>query len=162
MEGAYLHWCQNNNEWVRSWKVSGRSFLDWHKEHLSSSKLTSEESQNSKFYSSYPSKDAPPLLLIHCQGFFHNLIQCVGLGICLNNDDVISKFCKEGQLGVFLLPKDVKQKIQKMGMRNISANQKVMHFNAYLAELAYDLAISKQNNISTSPGFEICLLSFHK
>ena len=75
---------------------------------------------------------------------------------------VVNRLCeKKGELvGVFLMPSSTREQIDRMKMRGSTSNEKILHFIAYMAELGYDLAIASAHNVSESPGFEICLLSF--
>ena len=58
LEGCYLYYDTNDNEWIRSGKVTNRSFATRHMEHSRSSKLTKSADLASMFYSSYPSTSA--------------------------------------------------------------------------------------------------------
>ena len=88
-------------------------------------------------------------------------MQYVAFGIKGSDPNVVAAFSKDvSEGGIFLLPEATKSRIKSVGLRGCAGPQKIMHFIGYLSELAYDLAICHDDNISTSPGFEPCLLNF--
>ena len=90
-------------------------------------------------------------------------MQYICLRIRWNDADVTKAFSNDvSDENVFLLPAATQSQIKSVGLKGCTGPQKFLHFCAYLAKLAYDFAICESDNVSTSPGFEPCLLSFRK
>ena len=80
MEGCYLYYDLNNEEWIRSGKATSSNFSKRHAEHKAGSMLTSASSQKSKFYNSYPSRYANLADQSVRKGEFEKLQILVGVG----------------------------------------------------------------------------------
>ncbi len=72
MEGAYLYF--DDNRWIRSGKVVGRSFRARHKEHEAASKKGS-----SRFYRLYPAFESTTQCA--ARGHFEDLTMFMGCGL---------------------------------------------------------------------------------
>jgi hypothetical protein len=154
LEGAYLYADKNRGKWVRSGKVIGRSFAVRGGEHAKAAWLKTSRDQASKFYSSYPSKNAQLYSTGGRRGWFENLEQCVALGFDRRQNGVITSL-KEI---VFLFDADSKVKVGRVNFAGTSSlEQKQLHMVGYLCELAYDLGLGLLDNVSSNPGFETCL-----
>eukprot|EP00978_Attheya_sp_CCMP212_P020206 scaffold57540_cov75-Attheya_sp.AAC.2 len=132
LEGCYLYFDRNRSVWVRSGKVTGRSFTTRHDEHKKASKNEHE-------------------------GWFENLDQNVAVGIDRTVNGVIRLLTadRDTEQGFLCFENEFKNKIEKVSFNGTKSIQdKQMHMVAYLFELAYDIALGSANNASTSPGFE--------
>ena len=144
LQGAYIYYDSNDGKWIRSGKVTRRSFSDRHTEH----QKAAGKQQTSKFYTRYPTKDNKHLSNLTRKGYFDNLIQYVAIGF-LNDKEVDSIFKKSfDDGGLFYTTEDEAAKVEK----NKKANMTDMV--AYLFEMSYDLSISPTDNVSSNPGFE--------
>ena len=155
-QGAYLHYDNNNNTWIRSGKVTGRGMDIRDAEHL---KKARAKSATSRFYLRYPTKDSVRCNSNSRKGFFDNLTQYVGLGFEIGNEDIDTKLSsglEEGGIFIFNENEKTRMDASKKAGRNTTALKRI-DVIAYLIEMAYDLAISPINNVSESPGFESCL-----
>ena len=143
LQGAYLYYDTNDGKWIRSGKVTRRSFGVRHAEHV---KKSESKRTTSTLYSRYPSKNNEHRT--SRKGFFDNLEQCVAVGFSLNKiiEEAVAKRYDEG--GIFDSTWDEEE--------NIKRNQRCNFIDmiAYQIELGYDLAISPSDNVSNSPGFE--------
>jgi hypothetical protein len=72
------------------------------------------------------------------------------------NRTAVSVLCSKGLL---FWPEDVLGRLRTTGcFRGCSTlEEKQLHMVGYLFELAYNLMIAPQDNVSRSPGFESCL-----
>jgi len=156
LEGCYLYYDTNKRLWIRSGKAVGSNFEKRHKEHLNESLLKKSSSQNSKFYSSYPSRSVN----LHDDrarlGTFENLQQYVGVGY--------NKLKKRNMLkdvenkDIFHLDDKTNKRIEALNFQGKSRlDTKQCNMIGYLLELAYDLCLAPLSNISGNPGFEIVL-----
>jgi hypothetical protein len=64
----------------------------------------------------------------------------------------VNKDCKEGRL--LIMSKDDQCRIASCLKKELTAVHKFQEGIAYLFEFGYDLALSLENNVSQSPGFE--------
>ncbi len=67
----------------------------------------------------------------------------------------VNKDYKEG--GLLIMCKDDQHRITSCLKKELTAMQKFQEVIAYLFEFWYDLALSLENNVSRSPGFESIL-----
>ncbi len=67
----------------------------------------------------------------------------------------VNKNYNEG--GLLIMSKDDKRCIKSCLNKELMAVQKFQEVIAYLFELGYDLALSLENNVPCSPGFELIL-----
>ena len=87
-------------------------------------------------------------------GSFEDLQQYCALGFNRSNDSH-KKLCSVGEDALCHWAEDVLEKVEKTNFRGATSLQdKQLHVVGYLIELVYDLAISSQDNVSESPGFE--------
>ena len=88
------------------------------------------------------------------RGHFEDLEQYVAVGFKPTEEVVslCSKDYREG--GIFLHTKEDEDKIRRTNLNGRPDSEKFLEFTAYLFELGYDLALSKEFNVSKSPGFE--------
>jgi hypothetical protein len=143
--------------WIRSGKVTNRSFAIRHSKHCKGAKLTTTQSQSSRFYSRYPSTDAVLATKVCQKGRFENLQQFVACGFACDSmtDEVKKILTTDG--GIFHWELFI-EKIQGVNFRGVTTLEaKQMHMIGYLFELAYDLCIDSVANVSLNPGFETCL-----
>ena len=71
-DGSYLYYDTNAEVWIRAGMAANRKFSDCGKEHMDCAKNLS---LSSKFYSSYPFREAKAVNHIGRKGFFENLEQ---------------------------------------------------------------------------------------
>ena len=157
LQGAYLYYDTNDEIWVRSGKVSHRDFSIRHNEHQ---KSAASLEAKSRFYCRYPTKIASTYY--HGKkGIFENLSQHVGFGFKIDDatvDKIITTSFEESINGIFFFDEADINKIGKIKFRGYTElKKKQIIMITYLAELAYDIAISARDNVSDSPGFETCL-----
>jgi len=158
-QGAYLYYDQNDRKWIRSGKVINRSFAIRHLEHSKGAKLTTADSQSSRFYSRYPSIDAALTTEACRKGRFENLQQYVACGIdCEMSEDVKKILTTDASRGgIFHWDAHI-SKIGGVNFRGVTLlAAKQMHMIGYLFELAYDICIDSVANVSLNPGLETCL-----
>ena len=160
-QGCYLYYDTNEDEWIRSGKVTGpdRHFLARHLEHTK----RAEDDKNiddSDFYDRYPSLKSRRANSIAVDGNFENLRQFVGAAFSWTGD-VKDMFQKDyGNGGIFGYTKEDMDNIQRVNFRGRSNEEKFIEMVGYLFELGYELALSRKYNVSQSPGFEGCGLRF--
>jgi hypothetical protein len=156
MEGCYLHFDSNNNEWIRSGKAVGSTFGQRNVQHKLASRLTSASSENSKFYHSYPFSTAAIVDKRVKKGSFENLQQHVGVGFDKLRKGKLLVDVEQG--GIFCLDNETNKKIDAINFRgNLRLQTKQLNMLGYLWELAYDLCIAPASNVSGNPGFEVLL-----
>ena len=95
------------------------------------------------------------------KGIIKNLSQHVGFGFKIDDatvDKIITTSFEESINGIFFFDEADINKIDKIKFRGYTElKKKQIIMITYLAELAYDIAISARDNVSDSPGFETCL-----
>ena len=155
MEGCYRYFDLNNNEFICSGKAVGQNFGTRHTQHEKASKLTTSDSQKSRFYNSYPSKTVKLADNSSRKGEFENLQMLVGMGFDkLLKGKLMNDFTSER--GIFHFDSETKKNIDRVNFRgNLRLQQKQLQMLGYLWELAYPSA-----NISGNPGFESVLECF--
>ncbi len=152
LEGCYLYYDTTGGDWIRSGKVIGRPFQVRHKEHQKHSLL--KESTSSRFYTTFPSRDATLDTQHTRQGYFENLEIYCGVGIS-RKEPGLSYLKDTGPESVFVCNDNYLRYVNMVSFRGVvDPTEKQMHMIGYLCELAYDLAIAPANNVSESPGFE--------
>jgi hypothetical protein len=154
LEGCYLYFDRNRSVWVRSGKVTNRSFSVRHEEHSKAARKEFEK----QFYCWFPSKQCSSLTSnLQRRGWFENLTQYVALGINRSVGDALLLLTSDRvtEQGLFHFDKETKKRIDSVKFQgNLTLQDKQMHMVAYLIELGYDLALASENNASSSPGFE--------
>ena len=153
MQGAYLYYDTNDEKWIRSGKVTGRSFLDRHKEHK---KKASQSEATSRFYLRYPSVTKSNDMSYSRRGYFDNIKQCVALGLDIDMDKVPNSLTSDvNNGGIFAFTQKQQKRINNLNLRGRpNFKMKAVDMIAYLIELSYDLSISSVDNVSDNPGFE--------
>jgi hypothetical protein len=157
LEGCYLYRDEANGYFVRSGKVIGRSFLERHKEHV---KCAMKQDTKSRFYRTYPAREAVGYSHALRHGYIEDLAQYCGLGFSRTKSDDYKKlvWLKHGILD---WDEKVMAAINPKGASNNKDIQcKQYHLVGYLFECCYDLAIAPCRNVSENPGFESFLGEF--
>ena len=159
LEGCYLHYNMVKCAWKRSGKAAGldlsvprRGFGNRQNEH---EKCSAAVTKSSNFYRIYPNKGTNNSNDEIRTSYFHHLQQYCGIGFerdkCLHG-----LLCNEK--GILYWDEETLERIGKLKFSNcISLREKQLVMVAYLFELGYDLMISENDNVSSSPGFELPL-----
>ena len=150
--GAVLDF--NRGVFIRSGKVVRHGFQARHDEHLAASK---EEKSSSHFYFMYPSWEGKGKEKRDKLGCFEHLTQIIAVGFDPLSKPAaqVDKNYEEG--GLLIMSKDDERRIKSCLKKELAVVQKFQKVNSYLFELGYDLALSPENNVSCSPGFESIL-----
>lgn len=111
LEGCYLYYHKTNYCWIRSGKVVGpsRNIAVRHEEHRKGSKLSGSQ-EASKFYMTFPDKDASPSKMTIRKGFFDQLVLYCGMGFSRRSDESSSDcalLSVEPSVGIFTWGADV-------------------------------------------------------
>ena len=126
--------------------------------HAEHKKCASDALSSSFFYLVFPLKDSIRASKRDRRGIFESLEQVVAAGFDSKSEAAkhVNRDCKEG--GVLILNEEEKKSI-KLSMKNLKCSEleKFHNILAYQIELGYDLALSPDNNVSKSPGFESVL-----
>ena len=161
LEGCYLYWDTVGNRFIRSGKVSGgargdnggRTFATRNREHKKGSELKSFQDRQSTFYTKYPSIENTSNNT-ELWGHFENLTQYSAFAIARMDKPIVKSICEDTN-GFMQWPEQIIEKLSKggrtVGMDLVNAKLEMV---AYFFELAYDLCLSHQDNVSQSPGFE--------
>jgi hypothetical protein len=149
-EGCYLYYDTNDGIFIRSGKVSGRSFETRDKEH----ERAAGQGTDSLFYRRYPATVLTGQSHRGRKGSFGSLLQLVGwsydaLVVDERSIDFVIAFTREQIKRI----SDIKFGHAQNGT---PLHVKKCHMTSYLAELAYDLSICTTDNMPTSPGYEAC------
>ena len=155
MEGCYIYYDFNNQEWIRSGKAVGESsnFGARDSQHAKGSKLETTQDRRSNFYNSYASNSVELADNGLRRGKFENLQMFVGIGFHKLLKGKLTHDLEDG--GIFHFDKQTKKSIDGVKFSgNQRLQQKQLHMLGYLWELVYDLCIAPSANISTNPGFE--------
>ena len=153
-EGAYLYFDVNRGVFIRSGKVVRHGFQSRHEEHLAASK---DEKSSSHFYFMYPSKEGKRKEKRDKLGCFEHLTQIIGAGFDPASEPAMQAIKNYNQGGLLVMSKDDERRIKLCLKKELTAVQKFQEVIAYLFEFGYDLALSPENNVSHSPGFESIL-----
>ena len=158
LEGSYLYYDQNQEDWIRSGKCTGRGLEARHFEHLRAAKENTASVTRSKFYTYYPSKQCARSKNSTCKGVFEDLAQYVAIAWDPTSKDAVSFLTANvdsGGLWSFL--EDEMRQIavfSKLKKKKKTAKEIILEMTGYQFELGYDIAISDVTNISGSAGFE--------
>ena len=158
--GSYLYFDINDNKWVRSGKSTGTGgFISRHKQHEKHSKWW--KGASSKFYLQYPSKTVTHTKSSNKsrRGYSENLRQFMAIGYDSKNEETMKTITtRYGEGGMFEFDDNEMKKIEKTNLKGkTTVNLKMIDMISYLPELAYDLSISRADNVSINPGFESIL-----
>ena len=148
LQGCYLYFDPEQGNWIRSGEVSGRPFQERLKEHEARSKLRDEKDVESKFYTSYPSKDTQIDVSKTKIGDFEDLVAYCGIGF--DGTSSVDKLLRLFNWGDEMM----QRRLSQLHWKGKSEELKQVHMLGYLFELMYDLAIAPATNVSRSPGFE--------
>jgi hypothetical protein len=155
-EGCYLYYFESERVWIRSGKVTGRSFEARHKEHRNGSKLRTLADMASNFYSTYPSESVKdenkPKRIVDFEQL--KLFSAFAFD---RNSKKHKQLYEVGDGAIFDWNQDI---LKRLGEVNLQEKQ--LTLLSYLFELLYDLALSSNWNASRSPGFETPLGWFEK
>jgi len=90
-------------------------------------------------------------------GCFEHLTQIIAVGFDPSSKPAtqVDKNYDEG--GLLIMSKDDERRIKSCLQKELAVVQKFQEVISYLFELGYDLALSPENNVSRSPGFESIL-----
>ena len=156
LQGAYLYFDANLEEWIRSGKQTGEKGMGGRNtEHVKRAESDTNP-DDSRFYNWWPSiKSERAVDNPVRQGYFEDLVQYVAAGFN-PTEDVLDVCCKDyvKESGIFFYSAEEKRKISGINFRGRTDKGKFMEAIAYLFELGYDLALSREFNVSRSPGFE--------
>ena len=131
-----------------------RGFQSRHDKHLAASK---EEKSSSHFYFMYPSKEGKREEKQDKLGCFEHLTQIIGARFDPASEPAMQVVKKYNKGGLLIMSKDNERRIKSCLKKELTTVQKFQEVIAYLFEFGYDLALSPENNISRSPGFESIL-----
>ena len=151
--GAYLYHDSNNNNWIRSGKVTGRGFTLCYNEH---EKLAHCKRASSKFYIRYPTKTSVRKIGSSRMGYFDNLKIFFAIGFDFRdeimNEQIINNIDNEG---IFFFNEFENSKINSLNMRDRpTVVLKQIDLIVHLIELAYHISLSLLDNIPYDPGFK--------
>ena len=151
--GAYLYWDVNDEKYVRSGKTTGNPFSKRHEAHEAKA---AARFCTGRFYRRYPSKPSvrsnANASVAGRRGHFESLMMLSALAFEIGNSEATKRF-----ESIFIFDDNDKMHINKMNKRgNNTWQAKCNDMVSYLAELAFDLFISVNDNVSDNPGFESC------
>ena len=90
-------------------------------------------------------------------GCFEHLTQIIGAGFDPASEPAMEVIKNYNEGGLLIMSKDDERQIKLYPKKELTAVQKFQEVIAYLFEFGYDLALSPENNVSRSPGFESIL-----
>ena len=121
-------------------------------------KCTKAATASSHFYRVFLFLSSPRASKQGKKGTLESLTQVIVAGFGQNREvaSLLDRDVADG--GLLLLTANEKKSVQT-SMKNLNCTEitKFHHILAYQIELGYDLAISPDNNVSMSPGFEAVL-----
>jgi hypothetical protein len=143
-----LYFDCNRGVFVRSGKVVRRGFLARHSKHLAESK---NNTSSSHFYFMYPSRHEKRNDKQDKLGCFEHPIQVIAAGFDPTSQPVmhVNKDFEEG--GLLIMSKDDQCWIASCLKKDLTSVEK------YQEVIGYNLALSLENNVSRSPGFNSIL-----
>ena len=154
-EGTCLYFDTVCCRFVRSGKAIGRGF---DKRNIEHKKGAESNTATSLFYRLFPSDISSRSSKRGVKGSFESLTQVIAAEFDRSNE-VATYLDRDVDEGGLLLLADNEKKNIRTSMKNLKCREitKFHHILAYQVELGYDLAISPDNNVSNSPGFESVL-----
>jgi len=105
----------------------------------------------------YPSKEGKSKEKRDKLGFFKHLTQIIGSGFDPASEPAMQAIKNYNQGGLLIMNQDDEHWIRFCLKKELTAVQKFQEVIAYLFEFGYNLALSPENNVSCSPGFESIL-----
>ena len=154
LQGCYLYYNNHGEKFIRSGKVTGnsRSFITRHLEHKKGA--GSNNASDSTFYDVYPTENSSRAVSAHREGYFEQLEQYVAAGF-KPSVDTMTIFQKDyNDCGIFFYSDEERALLEKANFKGRTNGEKYLDIVSYLFELGYDLALSRTDNVSSSPGFE--------
>ncbi len=102
----------------------------------------------------YPSREGKRKEKRDRLGCFDHLTQIIAVGFDPASEPAtqVDKNYDEGRL--LIMSKDDERRVKSCLKKELTAVQKFQEVIAYLFEFGYDIALSPENNVSHSPGFE--------
>jgi hypothetical protein len=152
-DGAYLYYDDNDCKWIRAGMVAGRKFWERGLEHKKGSILKTVQDQQSRFYSSYPSREANGSSSNGARrGWHDNLQQYAALGFPLAKT-------VEPLVELFELSEADNNNINTINFRKAGGGSPTLFDRQrraihYLCECCYGLCLAPSDNISSNPGWE--------
>jgi hypothetical protein len=153
-EGAYLYFDGNRGVFVRGGKVVRQGFKEQGEEHLACAKV---EKSLLHFYFLYPSMYGKRRDKRDKLGCFEHLMQVITAGFDPSSKPAIFLDKDHTSGGLLIINAEDEHRIKSLLKKDLTSIQKHQEIIAYLFEFGYDLAISPENNVSLSPGFETVL-----
>ena len=158
--GCYLFFDTNDNIWIRSGKATGADGFGGRLGEHASRALSNLNEDGSKFYDLYPSKHSSRSTNrgTSINGYYEDLVVAIAVAFDGGSEELANRFAKnyDDEGGIFFYTADEKKSVLGTKFPGKDGNRKFMDMVAYLFELGYDLALSRSNNVSKSPGFEAC------
>ena len=148
LDSCYLFTDVEKGEFVRS-GVAEASFEGRGKQHLRASKGANSLATHSRFYSTYPHKDAEHVNLSMKRGNFQDLHQLVGLGV--------QRVSRQGLISLFEWDEyelDMLKSLKAPSADHSGMDHKKYKHLIYFFETAFAIAIKPECNLSDNPGNE--------
>ena len=111
------------------------------------------------FYQQFPSKDSHPMLHDGRTAYHEELQAYCAIGIKRSN---VESIVDESEEGIFNWTADSKKSLNNTSRNATIRKEKKIELVEYLLEHVFELLLSKENDVSTSPGFERYLLQKKK
>ena len=110
------------------------------------------------FYGSYPSTEATNVPSGVRRGSFEHLNMVIGVGYDQNDARKVKVIvATDPSEGILQWPQPLLKRIRNTNIPGTtSLEQKQLHVFNYFFELAYELMLSPDDDVSSSPGFESC------
>ena len=153
---CYLRYNRNESIWIRSGSATGEDgFGKRLKTHIESAS-SDRNDDDSRFYHSFPSKSSARANCYSKEGYFDYLTVYIGVGY--SADCPPGCFSKSGEM--LMYTREEKKWISNLNFWGKTGDQKYMQIAAYLFELGYELALTRKDDVSDSPGLKSCGLIF--
>ena len=105
----------------------------------------------------YPSKEGKRKEKRDKLGCFEHLTQIIAAGFDPSSEPAMQVIQSYDEGGLLIMSKEDERRIKSSLKKELTVVQKFQEVIAYLFEFGYDLALSPENNVSRSPGFESIL-----
>ena len=157
LHGAYGH--VHEGALVRSGKVvrfTSGGFNKRNPEHQKCAELLTAADLDSGFYTKFPTRTSPYVVLLKQLGWWEELELVVLLGFDLKNAAATKALCDTSTTqGLLCWSAFDLTRIGGVNFRGASTlEEKQLHMAGYLFELVFDLMIARDDNVSKNPGFE--------
>jgi hypothetical protein len=153
-KGVYLYFDGNQDVFMRSGKVVRRGLKEQGKEHLACAK---EEKSLLHFYFLYPLMYGKRRDKRDKLGLFEHLTQVIVAGFDPSSEPLMILDKDHTSGGLLIINAEDQHRIKSLLKKDLTSIQKHQEIITYLFEFGHDLAISPENNVSQSPGFEMVL-----